>query len=110
MHGHAMRVGLGAKFTRARRRHYRTTGQIVRVFQGQKSCRRNVIDGVGVQRGRDVVPVQMPCAVAAFDGPRYDAGNRRHRRHLVIVDVAALFDDDFLARLCVQFDGDLVAH
>ncbi len=45
-----------------------------------------------------------------FDRPHQAAGKHRRRRHLPIQNVRARLRDDFLPRLRVQPDADLVSH
>ena len=52
----------------------------------------------------------MPGAILAADGADEHAGDDTGGAHLVLVDVAAVLDDNFVAGAGMHLYGDLVAH
>ena len=63
-----------------------------------------------VNGARDFIPRENSTAIIAMYRPCQCARERGHRRHLEIVDVAALFDDHFLTRSRMKFDRRLISH
>ena len=82
----------------------------MRVLKRDQSGRRNVISTIVVNCAGDFIPSENSTAIVAFHGTRQRTGERGHRGHFEIVNVAALFDDHFLPGPRVQFDRRLVSH
>src|SRR5262249_40141705 len=72
--------------------HYRTAGHVVGIFDRNERGRRDVIGRVVMNRAADRIPIQQP--VVARDWTNGDAGDGGGRAHLVVENVAALFDHD----------------
>src|SRR2546421_3704423 len=91
-------------------RHDGSACEVVRVFDRYQTRRRDVISRIEMQRPGDFVPRQNAAAVITLHRSRYSSGKGGHGGHLEIVDVAALFDHNFLAGLRVQLDRGLISH
>src|ERR1051326_8830064 len=86
-------------------RHHGTAREIVRILDRYQSSRRYVIGRLDMYRRGYFVPGQDAAAVVAFHRPRNSTGESGHGRHLEVVDVTTLFDDNFLSGLGVQLDS-----
>ena len=110
MHGQVQLMCARANLFGACAREECAAREVVRVLKRDEAGRRDVVGAVDVKRGGDLIPRQDAAAVSAFDGARDRPRYGRHRRHLEVEDVPALFDDHFHARPRVQLDGDLITH
>ena len=80
---------------------------VVRVFQADQPRADEVIV-LGPDQAAELIDVQH--AGLAFDRPGHDAAELGERPLLVVVDVAAGFADELVARLAVNPHADLVGH
>jgi len=110
MNGNVVGVCPVADVVALLRGHRRSTGHIVRILETDQASCRTVIIVLKVQGTFDLAPFQMAASIMTAHRPQKHAGDHRCRRHLVKVDVAAVFDDDLVARSCVNLDGDLIGH
>src|SRR5205807_815867 len=87
--------------------HHGSASVVMRVFNRNES-------GLRIERTLwpdsrlDRVPIHHP--ILASNRMRERAADHRHPCHLEIEHVTALFDDDFLARLCMKPHSNLIAH
>ena len=107
MNGQSGRMNSVADFVGDFTGIHRAARQVRCIFQLHQSCLWAVIASAAYVR-RDHLPVQD--AVLGMNAARQAAGKRRHRGHLEIEDVRAVFANHFLPVMRVNFDGRLVAH
>ncbi len=87
--------------------HRQARPQVVGVLQAQQP-RRCAIRDLRADHRCHLVGLEQ--ATRGDDRARQGAGERRHRPHLEVVDVAARLDHDLAGRVGVEMDRDLVAH
>ena len=107
MHAQAGVVAAVADFVADLGRINRAAGHIVRAFQTDERGLRAIVN-LGTDQRLDDVPGED--AVFDVGGARHAAGDGGDRVHLVLMDVAALFDDHFVAVMRPCFHGNQIAH
>ena len=107
MHAQAGLVGAVADFVAHFGRIDCAAGHVVRAFQADERGLRAVID-LGADQRLDVVPGED--AVLDVGGARHASGDGGDGVHLILMNVAALFDDHFVAVMGPGLHGNDIAH
>src|SRR5260370_840256 len=90
-----------------RRRIDRSSRHVARVFQAHQ-CGLRIVINLRPDHRLDLLPRQNPVFPPGHS--RHAAGNRRHRRQLIQIHVAALFANHFVAVMRPHLDGDEIPH
>src|SRR5258708_1363485 len=107
MHLQPHLVRVFADIIHLRRRIHRSTSHVVRIFQAHQG-RLGIVINLRPDHRLDLLPSQTPVFPACPS--RHAPGNRRHRRKLIQIHMAALFANHFIAVVRPHFDANQIPH
>src|SRR5258708_10926971 len=107
MHLQPHLVRVFADIIHLRGRTHRSTSHVVRIFQAHQR-RLGIVINLRPDHRLDLLPSQNPVFPACHS--RHAPGNRRHRRKLIQIHMAALFANHFIAVVRPHFDANQIPH